>query len=131
MLGNESVLFYVFARNYIRGSKYNSWPLQYSVVVGLSECHEPVSGMKSGERALCQVRTSIWSPRRQLPARELCQIVVLTQDAMLSSWPPGNPQDVSLWKRHYTSTHSTTQHYLRVSQDTVQSTSRIPLSGRR
>lgn len=31
---------------------------------------------------------------------------------MLSSSPPGNPQDESRWKRHYTSTHSTTQHYL-------------------
>lgn len=65
----------------------------------------------------------------RLPARTV--VVVLTQDAMLSSSPPGNPQDVSWWKRHYTSTHSTTQHYLQslsrhrsvnLSHSTVRST---------
>lgn len=95
-----------------------------------------VSGMKSGERArgkaLCQVRTSIWSPRRQLPTRELCQLLLYSHKM------PCSAHRLLVIRRtcrggRDTTPARTAQHstIYRVSRDNVQSTSRIPLSGRR
>lgn len=126
---------YSLAQNYSRGSKYNSWSLQYSVVVGLYRGWRAEYGreerlsVKWGPASGLHVANYLLESYVRSPARTV--VVVLTQDAMLSSSPPGNPQDVSCWKRHYTSTHSTTQHYLQslsrhrsvnLSHSTVRST---------
>lgn len=125
MLGNESV----FARNYFRWSKYNScsWSWQYSVVVGARIGDE--------ERRTCErkVRTSIWSPRRQLPIRESYVRLLYSHKMPCSAHRLLVIRRTSRGGRDTTPARRTAQHstIYRVSRDTVQSTSRIPLSGRR